>query len=106
MTTPEMTVQKPKAGWLYLFDLFGLPFPLTQNALVLGDLTFSVNPSDPNGISQVEFFIDGTVVETVTEAPYSYKWMDAEKGTYDVKIRAYNTDGATCKEEIMIQKIF
>jgi len=103
---PEMTVKKPRAGYIFLFDILGFPFPFTQNALVLGDLTFDVDPSDPNGISKVEFFIDGQVVETVTEAPYTYEWMDAEKGTYDVKIRAYNTDGATCKEELTIQKIF
>jgi hypothetical protein len=106
IVTPEMTVQKPRAGYIFLFDIIGLPFPFTQNALILGDITFDVDASDPNGISQVEFFVDGNVVETVTEEPYSYEWTGMERGTYDLKIRAYNTYGATCKEEMVLQKIF
>ena len=99
-------MQKPQGGRIYLFDLIGLPFPFTENAIVIGDLTFRAQCSDASGIEKVEFFVDDVIDEIVTEEPYSYDWTGAEKGTYTVKIRAYNMYGGTCKDEVTIQKIF
>ena len=101
-----MTVRAPQAGRIYLFGLIGLPFPLTENAIVLGDLTFQAQCNDPNGIEKVEFFIDDKVVDTVEDEPFTYDWTGAERGICTVKIRAYNMYGGTCKEEVTIQKIF
>lgn len=101
-----MTVRKPQGGRIYLFDLIGLPFPFTENAIVIGDLTFQAQCSDPSGIEKVEFFIDDKVVDTVEEEPFTCDWTEAERGVYTVKIRAYNMYGGTCKEEVTIQKIF
>jgi len=105
MVTPELQVQKPKPKRIYLWDIIGLPFPFTQNALVLGDLTFSVNANDPSGISKVEFFIDNIVVDESAEPPYNHMWTGAEKGTCILKIRAYNNYGGTSKEVVTIRKV-
>lgn len=108
---PEMTVRRPRAKRVYLFDLFGIPFPFTTEAIVLGDLTFKAQAEDPSGIGEVEFFINGLLVGETNETQglifktYNYKWTGAETGTYNVKIRAYNNYGSTCKEVVTVKKI-
>jgi hypothetical protein len=111
MDLPELTVRRPKARWIYLWDIIGLPILITPNALVLGDLTFKAKAEDASGIEKVEFFIDGLVVGETNETQgllfktYNYEWTGAEKGTYNLKIRAYNTHGGTAKNIVTIQKL-
>jgi 1A family penicillin-binding protein len=51
-----------------------------------------VNATAPNGISRVEFFVDGSKVDTVESSPYQTQISTPEKGTYVLKARAYDSN--------------
>jgi hypothetical protein len=56
--------------------------------------------SDPVAISKVEFFSrrDGdatdTLLSTVTVAPYTFNWANVPRGSYDVRIKATDSQGS------------
>jgi hypothetical protein len=107
---PTLTVKRPKPSWIYLFNLIGFPFPLTPDALVLGDLTFKAKAEHTDGIEKVEFFVNGLKVgeSNTTQGllgTYNFDWSGAEKGTYTIKIRAYSTIGGTDKTTVTLKKI-
>ena len=108
LSRPSIDVIKPKSGYIYLFDMLGIPFPFFEQALVLGDITFQVSTDSGAGnaeIAKVEYFINGVVVAEVTEQPFSYKWTGAEPGTYSIKVRVYNSWGGTDQETFAIKKV-
>ncbi len=105
---PSIQLTKPKNGYIYLFDVIGIPFPFFSQAIVLGDITFQVEAScgsEGYVISKVEYFIDGKLVGEATESPFSYKWTGAEPGTYYLKARAYNSWGGTSQVTALIKKV-
>ena len=103
---PEMKVKRPKARWIYLFNFLGLPFPLTKNALILSDyFTIKVKAEDVSGIEKIEFFIDGLIIGEINATPYKFDWTGAEKGTYNLKVRAYSNNGGTMKKEVTVKKL-
>jgi hypothetical protein len=103
MSTPELNMKRPKPGWIYIWDLFGIPFPFIPYAMVFAHLTCKVEASDPSGITKVEFFIDDVLIMDDTELPYEYEW-NADVGNYILKVRAYNQYGGTTKAIIPIVK--
>ncbi len=60
---------------------------------VSGNVTLSANSSDDNGVSKVEFLVDGTVVNTDTTSPYSFVWnsLTVANGTHTITARATDT---------------
>jgi RHS repeat-associated protein len=46
-------------------------------------------------ISRVEFLVNGSVLGSVTAAPYRYTWTNAGQGTWYLQARAVNNQGAT-----------
>lgn len=58
-------------------------------------VAISATATDPGGISQVEFLVDGTVVATDTTAPYSVSWNSATvaEGTHGLTARATDSLG-------------
>lgn len=105
---PSITLLKPKSGWIYFFDFFGFPFPIFQNAVIFGDITFKVVTicgAEGTIVTKVEYFLDGKVIGEVTEPPFSYTWEGEESGIYNFKIRSYNSFGGTDKETVTAQKI-
>jgi chitodextrinase len=67
-----------------------------NNATVSGSsVTLSANASDPSGITQVQFLVDGTVVGTDTTSPYSYTWNSTSVSNGTHTIAAQATDGAS-----------
>lgn len=100
---PTLQLKRPREGWIYIWDMIGIPFPFIDHALIYSYLTFNVNAEDTLGISKVEFFIDDCLAYTDQEAPYEYKWV-ADPGTYTFKARAYNMIGGTTKELVELIK--
>lgn len=108
LNRPSLEITKPKGGYIYLFDVIGIPFPFFEQAVILGDITFQVSAESGAGdadITKVEYFIDGVVIAEVTTQPFSYTWTGAEPGTYSIKVRVYNSLGGTDSKSLTIQKI-
>ncbi|MBN7813047.1 right-handed parallel beta-helix repeat-containing protein [Algoriphagus sp. H41] len=71
-----------------------LTAPTDGAVLDLGDdVLLSATPSDPEGrVQKVEFFANGSLVATLTAAPYEFNWESPSAGNYAVK--AVVTDDA------------
>ena len=51
--------------------------------------------NDPDGsITKVEFYADGTLLNTDTSAPYRYYWYPTSRGTQTLTAKAYDDGGA------------
>ncbi|MDM8005910.1 MAG: Ig-like domain-containing protein [Phycisphaerae bacterium] len=60
-----------------------------------GTITLTANATDPNGtVARVEFLNGSTVLATDTVAPFTYTWSSVPTGTYTLRARATDNDGA------------
>jgi hypothetical protein len=80
--------QAPAATWVS---------PATGSTFLPGSsITLSANATDPDGtVSKVDFLSGGTVIGTVTSAPYTYVWNNVPANTYSLTARATDNNGAT-----------
>lgn len=67
----------------------GLQSP-TNGQTLTGIVTMTATASDASGIANVQFIVDGTVINTDTASPYSYSWNSAgiANGTHTIAARA------------------
>ncbi|MGY8765077.1 MAG: Ig-like domain-containing protein [Fidelibacterota bacterium] len=68
-------------------------------------VTITVTTEDNKGISQVEFFIDDSLVLTDIESPYEYEWNTThyDNSEHIVKVISYdNVDNSTESEPILL----
>jgi chitinase len=70
-----------------------LPQPGTADDISAGDrLVIEAEVFDEMGVARVDFLVDGEVVGTVMEAPYSLRWT-AETGEHTISVRAVDHAG-------------
>jgi predicted phage tail protein len=63
----------------------------------LAPATFAVkaNASAPGvGVNRVEFYADGTLINTDTTSPYQFDWTGVAAGTYSITAKAVDNNGA------------
>jgi Leucine-rich repeat (LRR) protein len=68
-------------------------------------VTITVTTEDNEGISQVEFFIDDSLVLTDIESPYEYEWNTThyDNSEHIIKVISYdNVDNSTESEPILL----
>src|SRR5260370_1948307 len=66
-------------------------------------VTISAAATDNTPIAQVQFYVDSSLLGTVTAAPYSYPWkVPGKKGTYTVKAQAYDAMGNSAAQAITV----
>ncbi|MQA31888.1 MAG: hypothetical protein GEU82_18985 [Luteitalea sp.] len=59
-------------------------------------IEIAASASDMDGVvAQVEFFANGTLLETDTTSPYSYTWNVSTPGSYTISARATDNQAAT-----------
>ncbi|MFW9997991.1 MAG: Ig-like domain-containing protein, partial [Candidatus Odinarchaeota archaeon] len=68
---------------------------LAGQQTVSNALTVQVTPSDANGIARIEFELDGSVVHTDSDSPYTWTWdtTTVTDGSHTVKIHIYDVAG-------------
>jgi predicted phage tail protein len=69
----------------------------TTGSLYLAPATFAVkaNASAPGvGVNRVEFYANGTLINTDTTSPYQFDWSGVAAGSYSVYAIAYDNNGA------------
>lgn len=58
-------------------------------------IPMSVAASDPDtGVNRVEYFANDTWINTATSAPYAFNWTGVPAGTYVLRARVVDNDGA------------
>jgi len=75
-----------------------------NNQVVAGNVTINANASDDQGVTKVEFIIDGSVRNTDTSVPYSYVWQTVagDTGVHTIVAKAYDTQGSTNTNSITV----
>ncbi len=59
-------------------------------------VTLSATAADSDGsILKVEFFNGGTLLATITSAPYTYNWTSVQAGTYSITAKATDNNNAS-----------
>ncbi|MCU6433692.1 Ig-like domain-containing protein [Undibacterium sp. Jales W-56] len=60
-----------------------------------GGIAVTANASDSDGVVQkVEFYGDGNLLATVTQAPYTFTWTSPALGNHNVVAKAYDNNNA------------
>jgi len=65
------------------------------NATVSGITTLQTQASDNVGVSHVDYYVDGTLVNSSSVAPYSYSWntTSVPNGSHSLVAKAYDAAG-------------
>jgi len=96
---PEVGIQTPAAKYVYLFGK-QVRKSFTGNTILLGRTTLVAYASDDSKIEKVEFYIDGTLMKTVTEEPYEWFWHQFVIGKKTITIKAFDDQGKTASATI------
>jgi PKD repeat protein len=100
---PKVTITKPVNG-IYFRDIRILPF---FRPFLIGAITVQVDATqEPYGIDRVEFYIDGELKTTDTEAPYQWAWSTRAFFKHTIKVIAYDTSGKSTGTSIEVSKFF
>jgi glucose/arabinose dehydrogenase len=63
------------------------------------NITIKASAASPIGIAKVEFYNGTTKIGEDTDAPYSYVWNNVTTGTYELRAKAIDMDGASTLSE-------
>lgn len=76
----------------------------SEDSAVNNDVLISAIASDDVGVVKVQFFLDGSLIQEKTIAPYQFTW-DSDpfsEGAHTLKVLAYDTGGNTSVQEIQV----
>jgi hypothetical protein len=96
---PEVGIQTPSAKYLYRFGK-QVRKTFSGNTVLLGRNTIVAYASDDSKIEKVEFYIDGTLMKTVTDEPYQWFWHRFSIGRRTIMVKAYDDQGKTATATI------
>jgi hypothetical protein len=108
-TPPVVSILKPLPGYIYFNDNNGWARIFISTTLIIKKITIKVNATDTqSGISKVEFYIDDSLVNTVTSEPYNYVW-DAAGGflptAHTIKVIAFDQSSNQANATISVKKM-
>lgn len=72
--------------------------PASGSSVTQGSaVTISANASDNVGVTKVEFYVDGVLLNSDTTSPYSYSWStgSVQTGSHSITARAYDAANNT-----------
>jgi outer membrane protein assembly factor BamB len=100
---PSITITKPENAF-YIFNIKTIPLP---HPVLIGPITINVDAKqEPLGINRVEFFIDGELKATDTEAPYQWTWNTPAFFKHTIRVIAYDASGKSTSISIGVSKFF
>ena len=76
-----------------------------DNAIVSGEVDVTADADDDNGVTQVEFFIDGNHVFTDTAPPFEFSWETASltDGMHGIVATATDTNQQTASAVVSVE---
>ncbi|MDD5778438.1 MAG: Ig-like domain-containing protein [Candidatus Thermoplasmatota archaeon] len=90
-TPPQVSIDRPTEGTIYLMDRELLTTPF-DSAIVIGAVTVNATATDESGIQRVEFMVCGELLATVEDGPYSFMY-EGTFGGHTLEVIAYDTWG-------------
>ena len=96
---PEVGIQTPAAKYVYRFGK-QVRKSFSGNTILLGRITLVAYASDDSKIEKVEFYIDGTLMKTVTDEPYEWFWHQFVIGKKTITVKAFDDEGKTASATI------
>jgi hypothetical protein len=101
-TNPNIPAQSPSNGNVAPNVSFINPVDHAEQAYP-GHYVIRAAASDTDGkVSKVEFFANGTPIDSTTEAPHSVAWLNVAAGKYTLTARATDNDGAQKSTSITV----
>jgi hypothetical protein len=100
---PELEIISPSQNYLYLMNRRIIPFFTT---VIIGDIDIIAEAIDPSGINRVEFYIDGQLMETISDASFQWKWTENAFLKHNIKVIAVDNYENVAEEEITVSKFF
>jgi hypothetical protein len=101
---PSINIEKPKLGYLYLFDREFIP--LIKNTLIFGKITILVKEMSSSDVEKVLFYIDGDFIKSLTTAPYEWVWNEKSFGNHNIEIHVYDENNNINRKTINVWKFF
>ncbi len=67
----------------------------SNNDVLSGTIIINATATDNVGVTKVEFYVSGVLVNTETTAPYSYNWDTTSfaNGSYTIRAKSYDANG-------------
>ncbi len=96
---PEVGIETPAAKYFYRLGK-QVRKTLTGNTVLFGRTNLVAYASDDSNIEKVEFYIDGTLLQTVTDEPYEWLWHQFVIGKKTITVKAYDYEGKTASATI------
>lgn len=96
-TTIQLTVDNQAPRVLLRYPAEGQIFSIIESR----NLTIQAEASDDLELSQVEFFIDGELLVTLTSHPYVVPW-ETKIGEHVIEVRAYDRAGNMDEDKVQI----
>jgi hypothetical protein len=101
---PGVVFATPQEKHIYLFGADSGAFPVT---LIVGKIDVEAQVNGVLGAAQkIEFYKDGTLQFTDTEAPYIWTWNKLSCFKHTIKIIAYYDMITSTSNQISVLKIF
>jgi hypothetical protein len=89
---PMIGISSPTIGYLHYFGN-AKRTSLSGRTILLGRTNIVVNALDDLSVQKVEFYIDGKLMETITEEPFEWKWHSFTIGEKTISVKAYDEEG-------------
>ena len=100
-TPPSVEIVKPRDRYLYFMDTEVMS--LLFKTRIIGGITVGVYANDDiSEINRVEFYVDDTLMDTVYEMPFSWKWEGASPFDHIIKVVAYDSAGNSASDEMRV----
>lgn len=100
---PKVIITKPTNGFYILGNCV---IPLPRRCIVIGPISVEAEANQyPLGIDRVEFYLDGKLKATDTEAPYTWRWGFG-LSAHTIQVIAYDAQGHSASASIQVTKFF
>ena len=97
-----VNITKPVENYFYLRD--NPVLPLRNRTFIYGAITIEVNATADAGIDRVELYVDGNLLDTSNETPYSFHWAPIISFQHTITAVAFDTAGNNASDEIEVWK--
>jgi len=106
-TPPTVFINKPEEHSLYVFDR-KIHSNFCCKTMILGPININIEAIDESGtgIDYVEFYINDNFRTRIFSEPFAYRWSSFAFGFYTIRINAYDNNGNSASESIIVFKMF